>query len=53
MNKITLIITLFLINTFSIMAQKISSEFPFESQYIDILGSKMHYIEEYADKEIS
>jgi haloalkane dehalogenase len=26
--------------------QKISSDFPFESRYVDVLGSKMHYIDE-------
>lgn len=31
------------------MAQEISSTFPFESKYIEVLGSQMHYIEEYAD----
>ncbi len=30
-------------------AQDISSEFPFESKYIDVLDSKMHYIDEYKD----
>lgn len=24
----------------------ISSEFPFESQYVEVLGSKIHYVEE-------
>lgn len=27
-------------------AEQISADFPFESKYIDVLGSKMHYIEE-------
>jgi len=31
------------------MADNISSDFPFESKFIDVLGSKMHYIEEYGD----
>lgn len=31
------------------MARNISSDFPFESKYLDVLGSKMHYIEEYTD----
>jgi len=30
-------------------AQEISSEFPFESKYINVLGSKMHYVDEYED----
>ena len=25
----------------------VSEEFPYESKYVDILGSKMHYIETY------
>lgn len=29
--------------------QNISPAFPFESKYIDVLGSKMHYVEEYVD----
>ena len=31
------------------MEQSISSDFPFESKYIDVFGSKMHYVEEYGD----
>ena len=30
-------------------AQEISAEFPFESKYLTVLNSKMHYVEEYAD----
>ena len=26
--------------------QAISAEFPFESKYIDVLGSRMHYVDE-------
>ena len=26
--------------------QNISAEFPFESNYVEVLGSKMHYIDE-------
>lgn len=33
----------------NIMAQNISSDFPYESKYIEVHGSKMHYVEEYAD----
>ena len=33
----------------TLTAQDISSEFPFESKYIDVLGSKMHYVDEYED----
>jgi len=29
------------------MAQNISSEFPYDSRYITVLGSKMHYVDEY------
>ncbi|MEM6802042.1 MAG: haloalkane dehalogenase [Bacteroidota bacterium] len=32
-----------------IYAQDISSEFPYESKYIEVLGSQMHYVEEYKD----
>ena len=28
------------------MQQSISAEFPYESKYVDVLGSKMHYIDE-------
>ena len=31
------------------MAQKISSDFPFEAKYLNALGSKLHYVEEYED----
>lgn len=31
------------------MEQNISSDFPFESKYIEVLGSKMHYVEDYGD----
>jgi len=40
--------TLFFVTTLA-MAQEISSEFPFESKYMEVLGSKMHYIDEYGD----
>ncbi len=36
--------------SYSIMAQEISPKFPFESKYISVYGSKMHYIDEYGDK---
>ncbi len=26
--------------------QEISAEFPFESKYVEVHGSKMHYVEE-------
>ncbi len=45
--------TLFIVTSIlSTVAQKkkISSEFPYDSKYIEVKGSKMHYIEEYADK---
>ncbi|MEM7511806.1 MAG: haloalkane dehalogenase [Bacteroidota bacterium] len=31
------------------MATSISSDFPFDSKYMDVLGSSIHYIEEYRD----
>lgn len=31
------------------MAQNISSDFPFESKYINVFSSKMHYVEEFGD----
>ncbi len=31
------------------MAQNISPDFPFDSKFLDVLGSKMHYVEEYSD----
>jgi len=34
------------------MAKKISSEFPFDSKFLDVLGSQMHYVEEYGDESI-
>src|ERR671918_1275104 len=33
-------------NTSSPHQQNISAEFPFESKYVEVLGSKMHYIDE-------
>jgi len=33
----------------TVMAQKISADFPFESKFLDVFGSKMHYIEEYGN----
>lgn len=42
LNSIIIILT-----TMTVTAQDISSEFPFESKYIDVLGSKMHYVDEY------
>ena len=44
-------LTIFLLFSvlFSTSAQEISAEFPYESKYLDVYGSKMHYIEEYAD----
>ena len=43
----TLVLSLF---TFSfVKAQEISADFPFESKYEEVLGSKMHYVEEYGD----
>ncbi|MBL4755642.1 MAG: haloalkane dehalogenase [Flavobacteriales bacterium] len=44
-------LTLTIISTMmtTVMAQTISSDFPFESKFLDVFGSKMHYIEEYAD----
>lgn len=51
MKKLSLLTTLFLIITrFQINAQEISADFPFESKFINVLGSKMHYVDEYADK---
>ena len=40
---------IFLLSTSVIMAQEISSKFPYESKFIEVHGSKMHYIDEYAD----
>lgn len=48
-NIINIVFTLLI--TLSMTAQEISSEFPFESKYIDVLGSKIHYIDEYQDTE--
>lgn len=48
MKKIVATVT-FIITITNIMAQNISSDFPFESKFIDVLGSKIHYIEEYVD----
>lgn len=45
---IPLIFTTVILTTMS-MSQNISADFPFESQYIDVFGSKMHYVDEYAD----
>jgi haloalkane dehalogenase len=33
----------------NLITQNISSDFPYESKYIEVLGSKMHYIEEYTN----
>jgi len=38
-----------ILSTTHIMAQDISSKFPYESKYIDVHGSKMHYVDEYSD----
>ncbi len=38
----------FLIITLT-MAQNISSDFPYESKYLNVLDSRMHYIDEYRD----
>ncbi|PCJ63613.1 MAG: haloalkane dehalogenase [Bacteroidetes bacterium] len=47
--KIITTITLSILSIVNVMAQKISSDFPYESKYIEVHGSKMHYIEEYTD----
>ncbi len=49
MNKNLIISFAFLLQITQLMAQSISSKFPFESKYIDLHGSKIHYIEEYSD----
>lgn len=33
----------------TLQAQEISSEFPFTSNYVNVLGSKIHYVDEYED----
>ncbi|MBY0482809.1 MAG: haloalkane dehalogenase [Chitinophagaceae bacterium] len=47
--KCTIVGLFFLVSSTILVAQEISSAFPFESKYLDLFGSKMHYIEEYAD----
>ncbi len=49
--KIFLVFLLIAITTIAtkIKAQNISSEFPFQSKYLEVKGSKMYYIEEYND----
>jgi haloalkane dehalogenase len=47
--RISILIVLTLGITTNIMAQEISYEFPFDSKYIDVLGSKMHYVDENED----
>jgi len=42
-------ITFIILGMMTITAQKIGSEFPFESKYMNVLDSKMHYVEEYND----
>ena len=49
MNRIIVFITLALTSLSLSVAQEISSDFPFESKFIHVLGSKMHYVEEYSD----
>ena len=51
MNKMkkTLNITSLILITITMSAQNILSEFPFESKYIEVLGSKMHYVDAYED----
>ncbi|MEM7367961.1 MAG: haloalkane dehalogenase [Bacteroidota bacterium] len=49
MKSISIIIALLLASFSSMMAQAISSDFPFESKYEEVFGSNMHYVEEYAD----
>ena len=49
MRKIVFSIASFLLIGTNLFAQNISSDFPFESKYIDVLDSRMHYVEEYKD----
>lgn len=49
MKKPVLILFATLLSIISTFAQNISADFPFESKFIDVFGSKMHYIEEYSD----
>ena len=50
MKNTTLSFVLLIVSAISINAQEISADFPFESKYIDVFGSKMHYVEEYKDE---
>lgn len=49
MKKVIVAIGLSILTVATSIAQGISSDFPFESKYQDVLNSKMHYVEEYAD----
>lgn len=50
MNKTLLTLAVLIISIISVKAQNISSDFPYESKYMDVFGAKMHYIEEYTDE---
>ncbi|MBL4594629.1 MAG: haloalkane dehalogenase [Flavobacteriales bacterium] len=49
--KTIVTITLSLLSISNTMAQNISAKFPYQSKYLEVKGSKMHYIEEYVDEE--
>ena len=49
MKTVLVTIGLFISSIFSVQSQEISAAFPYESQYEEVFGSKMHYVEEYTN----
>lgn len=50
MKKTILTLVVLIVSVLSATAQDISSDFPYESKFVDVFGSKMHYVEEYKDE---
>ena len=47
MKNTLLTVAVFIISMVTASGQEISSDFPYESKFVEVFGSKMHYIEEY------
>lgn len=50
MKKTILTLAVLIMSVVSVQAQEISSDFPYESKFVDVFGSKMHFVDEYKDE---